>query len=401
MDNNFFTKIKNLTINFGPQHPAAHGVLRLVAYLDGEVIVNTDPHIGLLHRGTEKLIEYKSYLQSSGYMDRLDYVSMMAQEQAYSLAIERLLQCKIPLRAKIIRILFCEITRLLNHLLALTTHALDIGAMTPFFWAFEEREKLMEFYERVCGARMHANYIRPGGVSQDIPLGLIEDIYIFIEEFYLRIDEIYEILSDNRIFYQRLINIGIVNKSEALDWGFTGVMLRGSGVLWDLRIIENYDDYNLFKFSIPIGEFGDCYDRFLIRVEEMRESLNIMEQCLNMLNVLNLKKDFNYNIIDFKIVPSTRGSLKYSMESLIHHFKLYTEGIIISKEEVSCIVEAPKGEFGIYLVSNNTNMPFRCRIKAPGFLHLQGINMMTKRCLLADLVTIIGTQDLVFGEIDR
>jgi len=300
-----------------------------------------------------------------------------------------------------IRVLFCEITRLLNHLLALTTHALDIGAMSPFFWAFEEREKLMEFYERVCGARMHANYIRPGGVSQDIPSGLLEDIYIFIEEFYLRIDEIYEVLTENRIFYQRLVNIGVVSKIEALDWGFTGVMLRGSGVLWDLRLIENYDSYNLLNFSIPLGEYGDCYDRFLIRIEEMRESLNIMEQCINKLNILNNNKDFNYNINDFKIVPPTRGFLKYSMESLIHHFKLYTEGFIVPKEEVSVVVEAPKGEFGIFLVSNNTNIPYRCRIKAPGFLHLQGINMMTKGCLLADLVTIIGTQDLVFGEIDR
>jgi len=401
MENKFFTKIKNLTLNFGPQHPAAHGVLRLVAYLDGEVVIKTDPHIGLLHRGTEKLIEYKTYYQINSYFDRLDYVSMMAQEQAYSLAVERLLQVNIPLRAKIIRVLFCEITRLLNHLLALTTHALDVGAMTPFFWAFEEREKLMEFYERVCGARMHANYIRPGGVSQDLPIGLIEDIFLFIEEFYLRIDEIYEILSENRIWYQRLVNIGIVSKTEALEFGFTGVMLRGSGVLWDLRLMESYDSYNLLNFSVPLGEYGDCYDRFLIRLEEMRESLNIMEQCLNHLNHLNNLNDFNYLIDDFKIVPPTRGFIKYSMESLIHHFKLYSEGIHIPKEETYSVVEAPKGEFGVFIVSNNTNIPYRCRIKAPGFLHLQGINMMTKNCLLADLVTIIGTQDLVFGEIDR
>lgn len=273
--------------------------------------------------------------------------------------------------------------------------------MTPFFWAFEEREKLMEFYERVCGARMHANYIRPGGVSQDLPIGLIEDIFLFIEEFYLRIDEIYEILAENRIWYHRLVDIGIVSKIEALEFGFTGVMLRGSGVLWDLRLMESYDSYNLLNFSIPLGEYGDCYDRFLIRLEEMRESLNIMEQCLNYLNNLNSLKDFNYIIDDYKIVPPTRGFIKYSMESLIHHFKLYTEGIIIPKEETYCVVEAPKGEFGVYLASNNSNIPYRCRIKAPGFLHLQGINMMTKHCLLADLVTIIGTQDLVFGEIDR
>lgn len=397
----FFTKIKNLTINFGPQHPAAHGVLRLVAYLDGEVVVKSDAHIGLLHRGTEKLIEYKSYIQSTPYFSRLDYVSIMSQEQAFALAVERLLNINIPIRAKIIRILYSEITRILNHLLALTTHALDVGAMSPFFWAFEEREKLMEFYERVCGSRYHSNYIRPGGVAQDLPLGLLEDIYLFIEQFYFRIDEIYEILAENRIWYHRLVNIGIVSKQEALSWGFTGVMLRGSGVFWDLRIIENYDNFNFFNFSIPLGQYGDCYDRFLIRIEEMRESLNIMEQAINFINFLSNINNFDYIINDFKVVMPKRGFLKYSMESLIHHFKLSSEGIIIPKEEVSCIVEAPKGEFGIFLISNNNNMPYRCRIKAPGFLHLQGLNMMTKHCLLADLVTIIGTQDLVFGEIDR
>jgi len=397
----FFTKIKNLTINFGPQHPAAHGVLRLVAYLDGEFVIKTDPHIGLLHRGTEKLIEYKNYIQALPYMDRLDYVSIMSLEHSYSLAVEKLLNCNIPFRASVIRILFCEITRILNHLLALTTHALDIGAMTPFFWAFEEREKLMEFYERVCGARFHANFIRPGGVAQDLPIGLLEDIYLFIEEFYFRIDEIYEILAENRVFFYRLMDIGIVNKFDALEAGFSGVMLRGSGVFWDLRIIEPYEPYNFFSFSIPIGEFGDCFDRFIIRIEEMRESLNIMEQCINYLSLLNINNNFNYSIDDFKIVPPTRGFIKYSMESLIHHFKLYTEGFIVHKEEASSIVEAPKGEFGIYIVSNNNNLPYRCRIKAPGFLHLQGINMMSRNCLLADLVTIIGTQDLVFGEIDR
>jgi len=283
MTDKFFTNIKNLTMNFGPQHPAAHGVLRLVVSLDGEVVQTVDPHIGLLHRGTEKLIEYKTYIQALPYFDRLDYVSMMAQEHCYSLAVEQLLGCCIPLRASIIRVLYCEITRILNHLLALTTHALDVGAMTPFFWAFEEREHLMEFYERVCGARFHANYIRPGGVAQDLPNGLIEDIYLFIESFYKRIDEINELLSFNRIWCQRLINIGVVNKYEALDWGFSGVMLRGSGILWDLRIIEAYENYNLFNFSIPIGTYGDCFDRYLIRCEEMRESLNIMSQCLDYL----------------------------------------------------------------------------------------------------------------------
>jgi len=401
MADNFFTNIKNLTMNFGPQHPAAHGVLRLVVSLDGEVVQTVDPHIGLLHRGTEKLIEYKTYTQALPYFDRLDYVSMMAQEHCYSLAVEQLLGCCIPLRASIIRVLYCEITRILNHLLALTTHALDVGAMTPFFWAFEEREHLMEFYERVCGARFHANYIRPGGVAQDLPNGLIEDIYLFIESFYKRIDEINELLSFNRIWCQRLVNIGVVNKYEALDWGFSGVMLRGSGILWDLRIIEAYENYNLFNFSIPIGTYGDCFDRYLIRCEEMRESLNIMSQCLDYLVFWSNENIHDYMIKDNKISPPARSFMKFSMESLIHHFKLYTEGFNIPTEKVYSVVEAPKGEFGVFLFSNNTNRPLRCRIKAPGFLHLQGLNFMSKNLYLADLVTVIGTQDLVFGEIDR
>jgi len=401
MADNFFTNIKNLTMNFGPQHPAAHGVLRLVVSLDGEVVQTVDPHIGLLHRGTEKLIEYKTYTQALPYFDRLDYVSMMAQEHCYSLAVEQLLGCCIPLRASIIRVLYCEITRILNHLLALTTHALDVGAMTPFFWAFEEREHLMEFYERVCGARFHANYIRPGGVAQDLPNGLIEDIYLFIESFYKRIDEINELLSFNRIWCQRLVNIGVVNKYEALDWGFSGVMLRGSGILWDLRIIEAYENYNLFNFSIPIGTYGDCFDRYLIRCEEMRESLNIMSQCLDYLVFWSNENVHDYMIKDNKISPPARSFMKFSMESLIHHFKLYTEGFNIPTEKVYSVVEAPKGEFGVFLFSNNTNRPLRCRIKAPGFLHLQGLNFMSKNLYLADLVTVIGTQDLVFGEIDR
>lgn len=309
----FFTRVKNLTMNFGPQHPAAHGVLRLVLFLDGEVIKSIDVHIGLLHRGTEKLIEYKNYLQALPYFDRLDYVSMMAQEHAYSLAVEYLLFCNVPLRAKIIRVLFCEITRILNHLLALTTHALDVGALTPFLWAFEEREKLMEFYERVSGARLHSSYIRPGGVAQDLPMGLLEDIYLFIEQFYFRVDEIRDMLVSNRIWRQRLIGIGVVSKDAAFSWAFSGVMLRASGVVWDLRIAESYDGYNLFDFSIPIGLFGDCFDRFLVRVEEMRESLNIMAQCLSLLQLYNVNSLFDFSVLDNKVVPPSRAMMKYSM----------------------------------------------------------------------------------------
>jgi NADH dehydrogenase (ubiquinone) Fe-S protein 2 len=398
---NFFTRIKNLTLNFGPQHPAAHGVLRLVINLDGEIITEVDPHIGLLHRGTEKLMESKTYTQALPYVDRLDYVSMMSQEHCFSLAVERLLGIKIPNRAKIIRILFSEITRILNHLLALTTHALDVGAMTPFFWGFEEREKLMEFYERVSGARFHANYIRPGGVSHDLPNDLISDIFIFINNFYLRINEIQEILSLNRIWSERLVNIGIVSYKDALDYGFTGVMLRGSGYLWDLRIVESYDNYDLFKFNIPIGIKGDCYDRYLIRLEEMRQSLSIMSQALNFLKYFNDIDSSYFLIEDNKIIPPSRGLMKFFMESMILHFKIYSEGYSVPKEEVYSVVEAPKGEFGIYMVSNDSNLPYRCKIKAPGFLHLQGINSLVKGVYLADLVTIIGTLDLVFGEIDR
>jgi NADH dehydrogenase (ubiquinone) Fe-S protein 2 len=401
MNNNFFTKIKNISLNFGPQHPAAHGVLRLVVNIDGESIVSCDPHIGLLHRGTEKLIESKTYMQALPYLDRLDYVSMMAQEHCYALSVESLLNLNIPIRASIIRILFSEITRILNHLLALTTHSLDVGAMTPFFWGFEEREKLMEFYERVSGARFHANYIRPGGVSHDLPEGLIEDISLFVYNFYYRLNEIEDILSTNRIWWQRLNNIGIVTYKTALDLGFSGVMLRGSGLPWDLRIINAYDGYNLFKFKIPIGLKGDSYDRYLIRLDEMRESLNIISQSINFLKYFKDIDIQNYNINDNKITPPSRGFMKYFMESLILHFKLYTEGISIPKEEAYSIVEAPKGEFGVYIVANNTNTPLRCRLKAPGFSHLYGLNFLSKGLFLADLVTIIGTLDLVFGEIDR
>jgi len=397
----FFTQIKNLTLNFGPQHPAAHGVLRLVVTIDGETVVSCDPHIGLLHRGTEKLIESKTYMQSLPYLDRLDYVSMMVQEHCYSLAVESLLGLQLPVRAKIIRVLFCEITRILNHLLALTTHALDVGAMTPFFWGFEEREKLMEFYERVSGARFHANYIRPGGVSHDLPKGLIEDISIFIYNFFNRLNEIEDILSSNRIWWQRLNNIGLVSYKDALDLGFSGVMLRGSGSPWDLRVISGYDGYDLFKFRIPVGLKGDSYDRYLIRLDEMRESLNIMSQCLDFLKYFNDIDLLSFNVNDNKIIPPSRGFMKYFMESLILHFKLYSEGVVVPREEVYSIVEAPKGEFGVYLVSNGTNVPHRCRLKAPGFSHLHGLNFMGKGLFLADLVTIIGTLDLVFGEIDR
>ena len=399
--NKYFSKIKNITLNFGPQHPAAHGVLRLVLFLDGELIKKIDAHIGLLHRGTEKLIEYKNYIQALPYFDRLDYVSMMVQEQCYSIAVESILNIDIPFRAKIIRVLFGEITRILNHLLALTTHALDVGALTPFLWAFEEREKLMEFYERVSGARFHASYIRPGGVAQDLPEGLLDDIYSFVNQFFLRIDEIKDMLSSNRIWKQRLVHIGYVTLDDAYNYGFSGCMLRGSGLLWDLRLMEPYDSYNFFNFHIPVGIHGDCYDRYLVRVEEMRESCYIILQALNILHVLNISNDRSFIINDNKIVPPTRALMKFNMESLIHHFKLYSEGFILPEGSTYNVVEAPKGEFGVYLISNNTNRPHRCRIKSPGFFHLQGLDFMAKHLYLADLVTIIGTQDLVFGEIDR
>jgi NADH dehydrogenase (ubiquinone) Fe-S protein 2 len=388
-------KVKNFTLNFGPQHPAAHGVLRLVLEMNGEVVQRADPHIGLLHRGTEKLIEYKTYLQALPYFDRLDYVSMMAQEHGYSLAVEKLLESEVPLRAQYIRVLFSEITRILNHLLALTTHAMDVGALTPFLWAFEEREKLMEFYERVSGARMHAAYIRPGGVSQDLPLGLSEDMYNFAEQFASRIDELEEMLTNNRIWKQRLVDIGKVSVQEALDWGFSGVMLRGSGVAWDLRATQPYDVYSQMDFEVPVGTQGDCYDRYLIRVEEMRQSLRIMTQALNALPQGMIKAD------DRKITPPSRTQMKESMESLIHHFKLYTEGFTVPEGETYTAIEAPKGEFGVYLVSNGTNRPYRCKIRAPGFAHLQGLDFMSRHHMLADVVTIIGTQDIVFGEVDR
>jgi NADH dehydrogenase (ubiquinone) Fe-S protein 2 len=389
------TDIKIFTVNFGPQHPSAHGVLRLILELNGEVVVKADPHIGLLHRGTEKLIEYKTYLQALPYFDRLDYVSMMAQEHGYTLAVEALLKCNVPLRARYIRVLFSEITRILNHLLAITTHALDIGAFTPFLWAFEEREKLMEFYERVSGARMHAAYIRTGGVSQDIPMGFLDDVFLFCKQFSSRLDELEELLTNDRIWKHRLVDIGIVTKQQALNWGFSGVMLRGSGISWDLRKNQPYEIYSNLKFSIPVGTHGDCYDRYLIRIEEMRQSLYIIYQTLNLMPSGAVKLD------DYKIVPPSRKEFKETMEGLIHHFILYSSGYFVPKGRVYTAIEAPKGEFGVYLVSDGTNKPYRCKIKAPGFLHLQGLTFMAKGLFLADIVALIGTQDIVFGEVDR
>nr|YP_009178791.1 NADH dehydrogenase subunit 7 [Peronospora tabacina]ALJ78420.1 NADH dehydrogenase subunit 7 [Peronospora tabacina]ALJ78467.1 NADH dehydrogenase subunit 7 [Peronospora tabacina] len=388
-------KIKNFSINFGPQHPAAHGVLRLILELNGEVVQKADSHIGLLHRGTEKLIEYKNYLQALPYFDRLDYVSMMCQEHAYVLAIEKLLNCDVPLRAQYIRVLFSEITRILNHLLAVCCHALDVGAMTPYFWGFEEREKLMEFYERVSGARMHAAYFRPGGVNQDLPKGLLQDIYIFCEQFNTRLDEIEEMLTNNRIWKQRLVDIGIVSAKDALNLGFSGVMLRGSGISWDLRKTQPYEIYNQLEFDIPVGTNGDCYDRYLIRIEEMRQSVRIIFQILNKIPKGSIKLD------DKKITNPNRILIKNSMEALIHHFKYYSENISVNSGETYTVIEAPKGEYGVYLIADGTNKPYRCKIKSPGFFHLQALDFMAKNHMIADVVTILGTLDVVFGEIDR
>ncbi len=388
-------KVKNFTINFGPQHPAAHGVLRLVLELNGEVVERGDPHVGLLHRGTEKLIEYKTYTQALPYFDRLDYVSMMAQEHTYSLAVEKLLNCDVPIRAQYIRVLFCEITRILNHLLAVGCHSLDVGAMTPFFWTFEEREKLMEFYERVSGARLHSAYIRPGGVAQDLPNGLLNDIYLFANQFATRVDEIEEMLSNNRIWKQRLVDIGVVSAEDAMNFGFSGVMLRGSGIPWDLRKTQPYEIYDQLDFDIPVGTNGDCYDRYLIRIEEMRQSLRIINQVINTIPEGPIKTD------DKKITVPSRVNMKQSMESLIHHFKLYTEGYSVPAGETYTGTEAPKGEFGVYLVSNGTSRPYRCKLRAPDFSHLSALDYMARGHMVADVVTIIGTQDIVFGEVDR
>uniref|UniRef100_A0A8F8X726 NADH dehydrogenase [ubiquinone] iron-sulfur protein 2 n=3 Tax=Morindeae TaxID=169655 RepID=A0A8F8X726_9GENT len=388
-------KIQNFTSNFGPQHPAAHGVSRSVLEMNGEVVERAEPHIGLLHRGTEKLIEYKTYLQALPYSDRSDYVSMMAQEHAYSSAVERLLNCEVPLRAQYIRVLFREITRISNHLLALTTHAMDVGASTPFLWAFEEREKLLEFYERVSGARMHASFIRPGGVAQDLPLGLCRDIDFSTQQFASRIDELEEMSTGNRIWKQRLVDIGTVTAQQAKDWGFSGVMLRGPGVCWDLRRAAPYDVYDQSDPDVPVGTRGDCYDRYCIRIEEMRQSVRIIVQCLNQMPSGIIKAD------DRKLCPPSRSRMKLSMESSIHHFELYTEGFSVPAPSTYTAVEAPKGEFGVFLVSNGSNRPYRRKIRAPGFAHLQGLDSMSKHHMPADVVTIIGTQDIVFGEVDR
>jgi len=389
------TSVRNFTVNFGPQHPAAHGVLRLILELKGERVQRADSHIGLLHRGTEKLIEYKTYLQALPYFDRLDYVSMMCNEQAYSLAVEKLLNIEAPIRAKYIRTLFGEITRIRNHIMALTTHALDVGALTPFLYMFEERERLMEFYERASGARMHAAYVRPGGVSVDLPIGILEDIHKWADAFGSRIDELEELLTNNRIWKQRLIGVGVVTAQQALDWSFSGVMLRASGIKWDLRKTQPYDAYPYVDFDVPVGVNGDSYDRFLIRVEEMRQSLRIIDQCINQIPEGPVKVD------DFKISPPKRAQMKEDMEALIHHFKLYSEGYSVPKGETYVAVEAPKGEFGVYLVSDGGNKPYRCKIKAPGFSHLAGVDFMSRGHFLADVVAIIGTCDIVFGEVDR
>ena len=388
-------EIKNLTLNLGPQHPAAHGVLRLVMELDGEVIERADPHIGLLHRGTEKLIEYKTYLQAIPYFDRLDYVAPMNQEHAFALAVEKLMGTEVPLRGQAVRVLFSEISRLLSHLLNITTQAMDCGAITPTLWGFEEREKLMEFYEGVSGARLHAAYFRPGGVHQDLPDGMAEAIYEYAEGFDKFLADIEALLTENRIFKQRNVDIGKVTPESAMDWGFSGVMLRGSGVAWDLRKAQPYDGYEQYDFDIPVGKNGDCYDRYLCRMEEMRQSCRIIQQVLDTLPDGPVAAD------DQKFVPPKRGEMKRSMEALIHHFKLYTEGYRVPAGETYTAVEAPKGEFGVYLVSDGSNMPYRCKIRAPGFSHLQALDFLCRGHLLADSVAIIGSLDIVFGEIDR
>lgn len=387
--------IKPYTMNFGPQHPAAHGVLRLVLEMDGEIVERADPHIGLLHRGTEKLIEYKTYMQALPYFDRLDYVSPMNQEHAFALSIEKLMGLEVPERAQYIRVLFCELTRILNHILNITTFALDVGAITPALWAFEEREKGMEFYDRVCGARLHANYIRPGGVSMDVPAGLLKDMQAWTESFPKVLNDLDALLTNNRIFKQRTVDIGVVTKEQALDWGFTGPCLRASGVAWDLRKSQPYDVYSKMDFDIPVGKTGDCYARYLVRMEEMRQSLKIMQQCLRDIPEGAIKTN------DYKVTPPPRAEMKNSMEALIHHFKLFTEGYHVPAGETYTAVEAPKGEFGVYLVADGTNRPYRCHIRAPGFAHLQALDFMSKGHMLADVVANIGSLDIVFGEIDR
>ncbi len=386
---------KTMNLNFGPQHPAAHGVLRLILELDGEVVEKIDPHIGLLHRGTEKLIEHKTYIQALPYFDRLDYVAPMNQEHAFALAIEKLLKIEVPIRGQYIRVLFCEIGRILSHLLNITTQALDVGALTPSLWGFEERETLMTFYERVSGSRLHANYFRPGGVHKDLPRGLADDIILFCNNFPKVIDDLETLLTDNRIFKQRNVDIGVVTKQEALDHSFSGVMLRGSGIAWDLRKSQPYECYRDFDFKIPIGKNGDCFDRYLCRMEEMRESVKIIKECIKKMPTGPVKS------IDGKITPPKRSNLKNSMESLIHHFKLFSEGFRVPKGEIYTAVEAPKGEFGVYLISDGSNKPYKCKIRAPGFSHLQAMDYLLKGHMLADVPAVLGSLDIVFGEVDR
>jgi NADH-quinone oxidoreductase subunit D len=392
-------ELRNFTINFGPQHPAAHGVLRLVLELDGEVVERVDPHVGLLHRGTEKLIEHKTFLQAIPYFDRLDYVAPMNQEHAFCLAVEKLLNIEVPRRGQLVRVLFCEIGRILNHLLNITTQAMDVGALTPPLWGFEEREKLMIFYERACGARLHANYFRPGGLHQDLTPQLIQDIYDWCDPFLKICDDIEGLLTENRIFKQRNVDIGIVTVDEALAWGFSGVMVRGSGGLWDLRRSQPYECYPEMAFDVPVGRNGDCYDRYLVRMEEMRQSVRIIKQCVEKLNLASGGGPVLAE--DHKVTPPRRADMKRSMEALIHHFKLYTEGYHVPAGEVYAAVEAPKGEFGVYLVADGTNKPYRCKIRAPGFAHLQAMDFLCRGHMLADVSAILGSIDIVFGEVDR
>jgi NADH-quinone oxidoreductase subunit D len=389
------THIKPMTMNFGPQHPAAHGVLRMVMEMDGEIVRRVDPHIGLLHRGTEKLIEYKTYTQAIPYFDRLDYVSPMCQEHAFVLAVEKLLGLEVPLRGQYIRVMFDEVTRILNHLLNIPAYAMDVGAVTPFLWVFEQRELLMEFYERVSGARLHAAYYRPGGVHQDLPAGLLDDLWAWSDKFPKVVDDMEGLLTENRIFKQRLVDVCPVSAEDAIAWGFTGPVLRASGVPWDLRKSQPYMVYDRMDFDIPVGKHGDCYDRYLVRVAEMRESLKIVRQCIKEM------PGGPASSVDHKVTPPKRGEMKHSMEALIHHFKLYTEGYHVPAGETYTAVEAPKGEFGVYLVSDGTNKPHRCKIRAPGFPHLQAMDFLCKGYMLADSVAILGSLDIVFGEIDR
>ncbi len=391
-------KIRNFNINFGPQHPAAHGVLRLVLELDGEIVERCDPHIGLLHRGTEKLMESRTYLQNLPYFDRLDYVGTMNQEHAWCLAIERLCQVEVPRRASIIRVLYCEIGRILNHLLNVTTQAMDVGALTPPLWGFEEREKLMIFYERASGARLHAAYFRPGGVHQDLPPALIDDIDAWAQAFPAMLQDIDDLLTENRIFKQRNADIGVVTEDDIQDYGFSGVMVRGSGLAWDLRRAQPYECYDEFDFQIPVGKNGDCYDRYLVRMAEMRESVKIMRQACAMLKMPENQGDV---LARGKVTPPKRSEMKTSMEALIHHFKLYTEGFRVPEGEIYAAVEAPKGEFGVYLVADGTNKPYRAKLRAPGFLHLQAMDYLCRGHQLADVAAILGSLDIVFGEVDR